>query len=299
VALEDAAEAKLDLSGPRAHPDHVYVIAEVGINHNGDLQLAKQLIDMAADAGCDAVKFQKRTIDLVYDSVTLDSPRDSPWGTTQRDQKNGLEFGITEYQEIDIYCRERGIPWTASAWDIPSLDFIEAFDPPFHKVASAMVTNLPFLREVASLGRPTIASTGMCDVSDIDLLVDVFREADTPLGLMHTVSTYPSDEATLNLQVINTLKARYGVAVGYSGHEPSVSPSVVAAALGAQFLERHITIDRSMYGSDQAASLEAAGLRQLVATVRKLPLMLGDGVKAWAPGEAEVAKKLRYWAADA
>ena len=276
-------------------PDHITVIAEVGINHNGDLALAKQLIDIAVETGCDAVKFQKRTIHLVYTAEVLDAPRESPWGTTQRAQKEGLEFSREQYQEIDDYCRDRGIAWSASAWDIPSLDFIEEFDPPFHKVASAMLTHQAFIEAVASKGRVTLISTGMATFDIIDEVVEVFKAAGTPFVLLHTVSTYPSPEADLNLSMIHTLQERYGAPVGYSGHEPSVSPSVVAAALGATVIERHITIDRSMYGSDQAASLEENGLRQLVNTIHKIPAMLGTGEKGWAPGEREVAGKLRYW----
>lgn len=276
-------------------PDYVTVIAEVGINHNGDIELAKQLIGIAASAGCDAVKFQKRTIDLVYSEEQLSSPRESPWGATQREQKQGLEFGLEEYREISRYCESLGIAWSASAWDIPSLDFVESFHPPFHKVASAMLTHEQFLREVASKGRPTLVSTGMATIDIIDDAVEVFQSAGTPLVLLHTVSTYPSPETDLNLSAMHTLRERYQVPVGYSGHEPSVSPSVVAAALGAAVIERHITLDRSMYGSDQAASLEENGLRQLVSTVRKIPMMLGSGEKNWAPGEREVATKLRYW----
>ncbi len=276
-------------------PSRVVVIAEVGINHNGDMALAKRLVDIAVDTGCDAVKFQKRTIDLVYSAEVLDAPRESPWGSTQRAQKEGLEFSREQYQEIDDYCREREIAWSASAWDIPSLDFIEEFDPPFHKIASALLTHTAFVKAVASKGRLTLVSTGMATLEIIDEVVAIFEASGTPIVLLHTVSTYPSPEADLNLSMIHTLRERYGVPVGYSGHEPSVSPSVVAAALGATVIERHITIDRSMYGSDQAASLEENGLRQLVSTIRKVPAMLGTGVKDWAPGEREVAGKLRYW----
>ena len=276
-------------------PDRIAVIAEVGINHNGDMELAKRLIDMAADTGCDAVKFQKRTIELVYPTDVLDALRESPWGTTQRAQKEGLEFSRHQYQEIDEYCRERGIFWSASAWDIPSLDFIEEFDPPFHKVASAMLTHRAFIEAVASKGRTTLISTGMATLEIIDEVVEVFRKAGTPFVLLHTVSTYPSPETDLNLSMIHSLQERYGAPVGYSGHEPSVSPSIVAASLGASVIERHITIDRTMYGSDQAASLEENGLRQLVTVIRKIPAMLGTGEKDWAPGEREVAGKLRYW----
>lgn len=276
-------------------PNYIPLVAEVGINHNGDLSTAKRLIDLAVDAGCDAVKFQKRTIDLVYTQEFLDSPRESPWGTTQRAQKEALEFSQDQYREIDAYCQERGIVWSASAWDIPSLDFIEEFDPPFHKVASAMLTHDAFVQEVASKHRLTLVSTGMASLDVIDDVVEVFRTAGTPFILLHTISTYPSPEADLNLSVIHTLQDRYRVPVGYSGHEPSVSPSIVAAALGAVVIERHITLDRTMYGSDQAASLEENGLRQLANVIQKVPVMLGSGVKDWAPGEREVARKLRYW----
>jgi len=276
-------------------PDRIMVIAEVGINHNGDMELAKRLIDIAVVAGCDAVKFQKRTIDLVYTAEVLNAPRESPWGNTQRAQKEGLELSREEYEEIDKYCRERGIAWSASAWDIPSLDFIEEFDPPFHKVASAMLTHRGFIEAVASKGRTTLISTGMATIEIIDEVVEVFKTAGTPFVLLHTVSTYPSPEADLNLSMIHSLQERYRAPVGYSGHEPSVSPSIVAASLGASVIERHITIDRTMYGSDQAASLEENGLRQLVSVIRKIPAMLGTGEKDWAPGEREVAGKLRYW----
>ena len=275
--------------------EYIPVIAEVGINHNGDIDIAKRLIDVAADVGCDAVKFQKRTIDLVYSAEALESARESPWGTTQRAQKEGLEFNQEQYQEIDAYCHDRGIVWSASAWDIPSLEFLEFFNPPFHKVASAMITHEEFIRAVASKGRLTFVSTGMASLDDLDQVVKVFQGSKAPFVLLHTISTYPSPEEDLNLSTIHTLRERYGVPVGYSGHESSVSPSVVAAALGAVVIERHITLDRTMYGSDQSASLEENGLRQLVNTLRKLPAMIGSGEKDWAPGEREVASKLRYW----
>ena len=276
-------------------PSYIPVIAEIGINHNGDLDIAKSLIRMAAEVGCDAVKFQKRSIEIVYPSEVLDAPRESPWGVTQRDQKQGLEFGKREYDEIAEFCKEIGIDWSASAWDIESLAFVEAYDPPFHKVASAMLTHTAFLKAVASAGRPTLISTGMATLDQVDRAVDVFERSGAPLVLLHTVSTYPTPEEDLNLAVIQTLKKRYGVPVGYSGHEASVSPSIVAAALGAQVIERHITLDRTMYGTDQAASLEKDGLRQLIAVLRKMPKLIGTGVKGWAPGEPEVAGKLRYW----
>jgi N-acetylneuraminate synthase len=276
-------------------PRKALVIAEIGINHNGDVEVAKRLIEQAKAAGCDAVKFQKRTIDIVYPAEVLRQPRESPWGTTQREQKEGLEFGGVEFDSIDAYCRNLGIDWLASAWDIPSQQFLRKYDLKYNKVASAMVTNLPFIEEVAGECRATFLSTGMCTFEDIDRAVAVFKKANCPIMLMHTVSTYPTPEKHLNLQTINTLRERYGLPVGYSGHESSVSPSIMAAMLGAMAIERHITLDRAMYGSDQAASLELPGLLNLVSAIRKIPECLGDGVKSLAPGEEGVAKKLRYW----
>lgn len=280
---------------PVSIPQHVYVIAEIGINHNGNLDIAKQLIDMAKKAGCDAVKFQKRTIDIVYSPEVLDSPRESPWGTTQRAQKEGLEFSAEQYDEIDAYCRTIGIHWFASAWDIPSQHFLRRYKLPFNKVASAMATHMDFLEAVAEEGKPTFMSTGMCSHDEIAAALAVFSRHECPVVLFHTVSTYPSPESDLNLLTIEELRKRYGVPVGYSGHEASVSPSVMACMLGAVAIERHITLDRSMYGSDQAASLEKAGLESMVAQIRKIPTVLGDGVKRITEGEAAVAKKLRYW----
>jgi N-acetylneuraminate synthase len=282
-------------SNPLESAGKILVIAEVGINHNGNVELAKNLIKEAKDAGCDAVKFQKRTIEIVYSEEELSASRDSPWGKTQRDQKEGLEFSHAQYGEIDEYCRSLDIQWSASAWDIPSLRFMEEFNPSFHKVASALLTHQDFLTEIATLGRLTFVSTGMASFNDIDKAVEIFSSHKTPIVLMHTVSTYPTPEVDLNLSAIPAMRKRYGLNVGYSGHEASVSPSLVAAALGAIVIERHITLDRSMYGSDQAASLEPNGLRQLVSTVSKVPMMLGTGLKDWAPGEQVVAKKLRYW----
>jgi N-acetylneuraminate synthase len=273
----------------------IFVIAEIGINHNGSLDLAKLLIQMAKNAGCDAVKFQKRTIDIVYSKDVLDQPRESPWGTTQREQKHGLEFGKAEYDEINAYCRKLDIEWFASAWDIPSLEFLRRYGCRYNKVASAMITHREFLHAVAGEGRPTFLSTGICTLETIDAAVDIFRKHDCPLVLMHTVSTYPTAEEDLNLRVINTLRERYGLPIGYSGHETSVSPSIVAAMLGAVAIERHITLDRAMYGSDQAASLEKPGLETMIAQLRKLPVIIGDGVKQFSAKEGAVAKKLRYW----
>ena len=282
----------------QASGSYVPVIAEIGINHNGSLEDALRLIDVAVGAGCDAVKFQKRTVDIVYTRKQLDSERSSPWGKTFRQQKNALEFGHTEYAAIDAYCRTKDICWTASAWDIPSLDFVENFQPPFHKIASAMTSNDAFVDAVLETKRPVIASTGMAGQADIDRLVSRFEAHNVHLSLMHSVSTYPADERSLNLRAIESMKRRYGIPVGYSGHEASVSPSIVAVALGAECIERHITLSRASYGSDQAASLEPSGIRSLVGAVRKVPEILGTGEIEWAPGEREVAAKLRYWEAE-
>jgi N-acetylneuraminate synthase len=282
-------------STPWPIPRHVFVIAEIGINHNGDIGIAKRLIEQAKAAGCDAVKFQKRTIDVVYSPEVLAQLRESPWGTTQRQQKEGLEFGKREYDEIDRHCRALGIAWFASAWDIPSQEFLRQYDLPYNKVASAMLTHRDFLAAVASEGRPTFVSTGMSTYEDIDAAVEIFRARRCPITLMHAVSTYPSPESDLNLQMLHVLRERYGVPVGYSGHESSVSPSIVAAVMGAVAIERHITLDRAMYGSDQAASLELAGLISLIGSLRKIPAVIGDGVKRFDAGERSVAKKLRYW----
>tara|TARA_X000001036_G_scaffold415246_1_gene431195 strand:+ start:13269 stop:14135 length:867 start_codon:yes stop_codon:yes gene_type:complete len=274
---------------------HIYITAEIGINHNGDIEIAKELIKNSKSAGVDAVKFQKRTIDTVYSEDVLNQFRESPWGTTQREQKEGLEFSFEEYSEIDNYCKELDIDWYASAWDLESQDFLNQFDMPVNKVASAMTTNKDFLKKVAQDNKPTFISTGMCTVEEIKTAVDIFNQNNCNFVLMHTNSEYPSREEKLNLKMINTLKKEFNCNVGYSGHESSVSPSLVAATLGAVSIERHITLDRSMYGSDQAASLEYPGMKNLVDTVRKLNLIIGDGKKVITDVEQEVAKKLRYW----
>ena len=273
----------------------IYVVAEIGINHNGDLQLAKELIDIASSCKCDAVKFQKREIDLVYSKEILDSPRESPWGKTQRDQKEGLEFTFEEYDEIDEYCKNKNIDWFASSWDIVSQEKMRRDNFKFNKVASAMATNLEFLECVASENRPTVISTGMTKIEEIDEALNIFKKYNCEFMLLHTVSTYPAKESDLNLNCIRTLKERYGVPIGYSGHEASVSPSIIAASMGAVVIERHITIERAMSGSDQAASLQKDGLEQLVNTLEKIPLILGDGKKKILKEELDVSKKLRYW----
>lgn len=272
-----------------------FVIAEIGINHNGDLDIARALIRAASEAGCDAVKFQKRTIDIVYSAEVLAQPRQSPWGETQRAQKEGLEFGQAEYDVIDAYCRELGLAWFVSAWDVPSQSVMAKYDLPYNKIASAMLTHLPLVEAVAAEGKLAFVSTGMCTFEQIDAAVEILRAAACPFVLMHTVSTYPTPSTDLNLMTIDTLRRRYGAPVGYSGHESSVEPSLVAAMLGAVAIERHITLDRTMYGSDQSASLEPEELKLLVSRLRSLREWLGDGEKRITPGEASVAEKLRYW----
>jgi N-acetylneuraminate synthase len=275
---------------------NIFFIAEAGINHNGSLDLAYQLIDMAVVAGCDAVKFQKRTPSICVPDSMKSVMRETPWGNiTYLDYKERIEFGYEEYSKIADYCRDNNIAWSASAWDIPSLEFLDQFKVPFHKVASALATHTEFLEEVASRQIPTYASVGMCSYEDIDSLVDVFKKHSCSLSLMHTVSTYPALDSDLNLRMIETLRERYGLAVGYSGHETSVSPSIVAAALGAVAIERHITLDRAMWGTDHSASLEAPGLNQLVGALRKIPVVLGTGVKQEIAAEKSIASKMRYW----
>lgn len=271
----------------------IFIIAEIGINHNGSLQIAKDLIKAAKDCGCDAVKFQKRDIDIVYTAEELAAPRESPWGTTQREQKEGLEFGVDEYKVINEYCKQLDIEWFASAWDLNSLAFLDQFDCKYAKIASAMLVDIPFVKEVARRGRHTFISTGMSTMEQIEAVVDIFREAGCPFELMHCVSTYPMDESKANLKCINTLRETFGCDVGYSGHEVGLAISYAAAAMGITSLERHITLNRAMYGSDQAASVEINGLRQLVGAVRKIEAALGDGVKSVLPEEDAVASKLR------
>lgn len=280
---------------PDTHvPNSLYLIAEIGINHNGSLDIARKLIEAAADAGFDAVKFQKRTVDAVYSQAFLDSPRESPWGTTQRAQKMGLEFGREQYEEIDRICRAAGIAWSASAWDVEAQYFVRSFDVPFNKVASAMLGHRPLLREIASERKRTFISTGMATLDEIDEVVTLFRQADCPFELLHCNSTYPMPEEDANLLCIPMLKARYGCDVGYSGHESTlIKVCVTAVALGATSLERHITLDRAMYGADQAASIEINALRNFVATVRIVPQLLGTGEKTVTPAELAVRRKLR------
>lgn len=272
---------------------NIFIIAEIGINHNGDLSIAKDLMRVAKDAGCDAVKFQKRTIDIVYDKMTLDALRESPWGTTNREQKMGLEFGLKEYKEIDSYAKELEIEWFASAWDIESQKFLRQFDCKYNKVASAMLIYEDLLREIALERKYTFISTGMSTLAQIDKAIEIFKEYDCPFELMHCVATYPMDDEDANLNCINTLRECYKCNVGYSGHEAGLAVSYAAAALGITSLERHITLDRTMYGSDQAASLEPTGLRMLVGAVHKIEKAMGDGIIRVIDKEVSVGKKLR------
>lgn len=272
-----------------------FIIAEIGINHNGDVEIAKKLIDMAKECRADAVKFQKRTIDIVYTKELLDSPRESPWGKTQRAQKEGLEFGLKEYQEIDRFCSELGIDWFASAWDIESQKFLQQYDLKYNKVASTMLIHLPLLKMIAAEKKHTFISTGMSEYEDIDRVVSVFNEVGCPFTLMHCVSTYPCSDDECNLSLIPKLKERYQCTVGYSGHEVGILPSVLAVAMGVAVIERHITLDRAMYGSDQSASLEKHGLGILVRDCRLVASIIGDGQKKKTESERSVEMKLRYY----
>ena len=271
----------------------LFLIAEIGINHNGDMSICKKLIDVASISGANAVKFQKREINNVYTQEFLDSPRDSQWGTTQRDQKLGLEFNYDEYMEIDAYCKEKNIEWFASAWDLDSQKFLQKFNCKYNKVASAMIVYKDLLEMVSKEKKHTFISTGMTTYDDIKQAVDIFRKNNCSFELMHTISTYPMKDENANLLMINTLKDKFQCNVGYSGHESGLAISYAAATLGITSLERHITLDRSMYGSDQAASIEPAGFIQLIGAVRKIEIAMGDGVKKTIPEEAPIAKNLR------
>lgn len=272
----------------------VFVSAEIGINHNGDIEIAKQLIDAAVSAGCDAVKFQKRTIDKVYSKNVLDSPRESPWGKTQRDQKMGLEFNKSEYDVIDQYCKEKNIEWYASSWDIDSQKFLRNYDLNHNKVASAMLTNIELLKEIASEKKYTFISTGMSTLEQIQDAVDIFTENNCPFELQHSNSSYPMKIEEANLRCIQTLKEKFNCKVGYSGHESiGYLICISAVVLGATSIERHITLDRAMYGSDQSASLEPLGFQRLVRDLKEIEIILGDGIKKVWPSEIPVMKKLR------
>lgn len=269
----------------------VYVVAEIGINHNGDLGVADRLIEVAANAGCRAVKFQKRTVDVVYSAEELARPRENPFGPTNGDLKRGLEFDADGYHYLDRRCAERAIDWFASCWDEASVDFIERFSPPAYKIASASLTDDALLRHHRRMGRPIVLSTGMSTLAEVDHAVEVLGTSD--LVLLHTTSAYPAEDRDLNLRVIATLRERYGVPVGYSGHEKGLATSVAAVALGAVMVERHITLDRTLWGTDQAASVEPQGLERLVRDIRAVEAALGDGQKRVTEAEIAVQKKLR------
>ena len=271
-----------------------FIVAEIGINHNGDIKNAKKLVDLAVDAGCDAVKFQKRTIEKVYSKKVLDAPRDSPWGTTQRQQKKGLELSEKDYKIIDNYCKKKQIEWFVSCWDTESQIQMRKFKTKFNKVASAMLVHKKLLKLIAEEKKFTFISTGMSTIKDIEGAVKIFKKYKCPFELMHTNSTYPMSLEDANLNVITTLQKKFKCNVGYSGHETSsyLLP-IIAVTLGATSIERHITLDRAMYGSDQAASLEKAGLKRMVRDIRKISNVLGDGKKSVQDTEIPVQKKLR------
>lgn len=273
--------------------EKVFVIAEIGINHNGDLSIAKKLIDGAVKAGCDAVKFQKRTIDVVYTQEQLNSKRESPWGSTYRQQKEGLEFGFEEYKQIDEYCKSKNIEWFASAWDVESQVFLRHFNLNYNKVASAMLTHKDLLESIAEEKRHTFISTGMSSLEQIRKAVEIFESKKCPYELMHCNSEYPMPAEKANLRTIKTLQKEFSCNVGYSGHETGTAVSIAAVALGATSIERHITLDRCMYGSDQVASIELPKMKSLVSEIRKIEKALGDGVKTVTEEEFKCAQKLR------
>jgi len=271
----------------------IFIVAEIGINHNGDMSICKDLIDVAVDSGCNAVKFQKRDLDKVYTQEFLNSPRESQWGTTQREQKSGLEFSKEQYEEIAQYCKKKNIEWFASAWDLNSQKFLQQFDCKYNKIASAMIVYEDLLKMVAKEGKHTFISTGMTTYDDIQKAVDIFRAANCSFELMHTVSTYPMKTEDANLNMIKTLREKFKCDVGYSGHESGLAVSYGAAAQDISSLERHITLDRSMYGSDQPASVEPLGFKTLIGAVRKIEQAMGDGEKRVIEAEAPIAKNLR------
>jgi len=268
-----------------------FIVAEIGINHNGSLGTAKKLIDFSVEANCDAVKFQKRTVDFVYSKEELERPRENPFGSTNGDLKRGLEFGFEEYSEIDQYCREKGVIWLASCWDEASVDFIEQFDPPCYKIASASLTDDKLLKHHRKYGKPIILSTGMSTLEQIEHAVDVLGQ--DQLIILHSTSTYPSKPEELNLRMITTLREKFSTPIGYSGHEVGLYTSFAAVVLGACMVERHITLDRAMWGSDQAASVEPQGISKLVENVRILKVAMGDGAKKVYESEIPIIKKLR------
>jgi N-acetylneuraminate synthase len=272
----------------------VFITAEIGINHNGELKIAKELIEIAKSCGCDAVKFQKRNVEKTYSKEILDIPRESPWGKTTRDEKFHLEFGKSEYDEINKFCSTEAIEWFASSWDIDSQEFLRHYDLKHNKVPSAMLTNLELLDFIAQEKKPTFISTGMSTMDEIRTAVRIFKKYNCPFELMHTNSSYPMKYEEANLNCIETLKKEFSCNVGYSGHESGASlVCAVAVILGATSIERHITLNRTMYGSDHAASLEPRGLQMLVRDIRMLDYIKGDGIKRVWPSELMKLKRLR------
>ena len=269
----------------------VFVMAEVGINHNGDLGIAKQLIAAAKQAGCNAVKFQKRTIDVVYTPAELSAPRESPFGKTNGDLKRGLEFSLEAYKEIDRFCKDNDILWSASPWDEASVDFLASFNVPFYKIAAASLTDAGLLRKINAMGKPILLSIGMSELDEIDKAVALLDKKN--LIIMHCVSQYPAEPENINLRVIPTLKERYGTLVGYSGHELDTVISVAAVAMGACAVERHFTLDRAMWGSDHKASIEPEEMAAMVKSIRLLERTLGDPIPRCLPAEVPVKTKLR------
>jgi len=268
-----------------------FIIAEIGINHNGCVTTAKKLIDIAVSSGCDAVKFQKRTVDVVYTQEELAMPRPNPFGETNGDLKRGLELKFEDYEEIDDYCKKKGIIWFASCWDETAVDFIELFDPPCYKISSASLTDDNLLRYTASKGKPLLISTGMSTLEEIDHALSIVG-TDT-IVLYHCTSTYPTATREMNLLAIKEYIERYDCPIGFSGHERGLTPSILAVALGACSIERHITLDRTSWGSDQAASLEPEGLFRLIRDVRAVPVLFGTGHKVVYESEKPIIKKLR------
>ena len=272
----------------------VFIVAEIGINHNGDVGIAKKMIDVAKSAGCDAVKFQKRTVEKVYSKVVLDSPRDSPWGKTTREQKLGIEFGQREYDEIDRYCFLHDMEWYASAWDVDSQKFLRQYNLKHNKIASAMLTDYKLLETVAEEKKLTFISTGMSTMDEVRKAVEIFKKYDCPFELMHCHSAYPMDISEANLLCIPALKKEFNCNVGYSGHEVAgYLVCVSAVLLGATSIERHMSLDRTLYGSDQVASLEPLGWIRLVRDIRKIKQILGDGKKRGWDSELPAKEKLR------
>ena len=271
----------------------IFIIGEIGINHNGDIKTCEDLIKTAKVSGCDAVKFQKRDINKVYTQEYLDATRESPWGKTQRDQKLGLEFDLNDYKQIDLICKKLNIEWFASAWDLNSQDFLKKFDTKYNKIASPMIVYEELLFEVAKEKKHTFISTGMCEIDNIQRAVEIFKKENCSFELMHCISTYPMKPEDANLRMIETLRKKFSCDVGYSGHENGLAISVAASSLGITSLERHITLDRTMYGSDQSASIEPNGLKNLIDQVRKVEKAMGDGIKIFSDDEKVNAEKLR------